>query len=120
MEQGIERNDILGEDSPDDFITTNFASEITITKAYEDDTYKDMFEDGSKKAFRMTMEDTDTVIGSSTNPKIEFDFNQVGITDWSKDYDVDGIITETFTLKGNFKLSESAMVTGTVINESSY
>ncbi len=120
LNQNIERNDILGQDSPDDFITTNFGGTIDITKVYEDDTFKDMFTGGSKKAFRVTMEDTAATLGTGTNPKIEFDLNQVSVTDWSKNYDVDGIVTETFTLELNFKLDDSKMIEGTIINESSY
>ena len=116
IEKEVEKDDVLGNISPEDFLNKTIKATITITKAYEDTTYKALFQSGTVQALRVNMTDSATTIGSATAPQLYFKFNQVQITDWVVDKGLDAIMIETITLKAQFKIADSKMLEAVLIN----
>jgi len=115
IEKELERDNILGSVNPDDILNKTVRATVEITKAHEDDAFKDRFNGGSPFALRIEMK-SDATIGTSSNPKLQFDLNKVVITDWSTAKDLDGLVTETFTAKANFKIADSEMIEAILVN----
>lgn len=118
IEKELEKDDILGSISPDDFLNKTVRITLAVTRNYEDTDFRDLFISGSPKAMRFEMESA-TVMSDNDGgvaPKLTIDLNQVKITDWVTAKDLDGINTETFTVKANFKIADSKMVAVTLIN----
>jgi hypothetical protein len=116
IDTGVEKDDILGQYDPDDIHNKSLGITIEITKAYENTTYKDYYKEATGKAMRVKMEGEDTTIGTTSHPKLQFDFNQIKVIEWSKSTDLDGIVIETFTLKANFKIADAKMVQAVLVN----
>ena len=109
IEKEIEKDDILGSISPEDFLNKVIRIEIEIEKNYENNAYRDMFISGAGKAMRLA-------IKSGTPTSLTIDLNQIKITDWSKDMGLDDIVKETFTAKANFKIADAKMIKAILIN----
>lgn len=121
IEKGLEKDDILGSTSPNDFLNKVVMANVVIRKSYEGVEFKDSFTTGSPIALRVEMEDTRTTIGYPADkvyPKLTFNLNQTRITDWSAARDLDGILIEEFTAKGSYKISEATpqMIEAKLIN----
>lgn len=114
IEKNIEKDDVLGSLSPEDFLNKTMSIEVEVTKNYEDNTFRDMYSTATPKAMRLA-------IKSGTPTSLTIDLNQVKITDWSRDRGLDDITKETFTLKANFKIADAKMAQAILINDvSSY
>jgi hypothetical protein len=96
--RNLNRYHILGSYSPKKIYGPRFDNEITITKEYLNDTFKDLHEGDGSKYIRITIEG-DEAIGGTKKAKLEYDFYKVQVTDWSKNDGADELIEETFTLK---------------------
>ncbi len=109
IEKEIEKDDILGSITPEDFLNKIIRISIEIEKNYEDNTYRDLFLSGSPKAIRLA-------IKSGTPTSLAIDLNQVNITDWNRGMGNDDIVKETFTAKASFKIADAKMVEARLIN----
>lgn len=83
---------------------------------FSDDTYKDLFFDGTKKAMRIEIEDTANAITVSTYPKLTIDFAKVIFTEYAKTQDNDSLIKQGLTFKALYSMSDSSMVTASLVN----
>jgi hypothetical protein len=104
--RNLNRYHILGSYTPKKIYGPRFDNEITITKEYLNDTFKDLHEGDDSKYLRITIEG-DEAIGGTNNAKLEYDFYNVQVTDWSKNDGADDLIEETFTLKAYENTSEA-------------
>ncbi len=116
IEKEVEKDDVLGQVNPEDFLNKTIKAVITITKAYEDTTYKALFQSGTAKALRVDMKSSDVTIGLVSNPQLTFDFNKVQIIDWVVEKSLDAIMIETITFKAQFKIADSKMLDIVLIN----
>ncbi len=116
IEKELEKDDVLGSVNPDDILNKTMRVTVNITKNYENVNFKDYFTSGSPQAMRINIEDSSVTIGADSHPRIRFDLNKIIITDWSMDTGLDGITTETFTAKANFKIADSQMIEASLIN----
>lgn len=106
IEKELEKDEILGSLDPDDFLNKVIRITLSIEKAYENTTFRDLFLSGSPQAMRLKMLQT-----SGGSPRsLTIDLNQVKLTDWVTAKGLDDIMTETLTLKSNFKIADSKMV----------
>lgn len=109
IEKEIEKDDVLGKEDPDDFLNKTIRITLTVSRTYEDDRFKDCYVSASPMAASLVI--SAPMAGSSGSPtSITAVMNQVKVTDWSTSKDLDGIITESVTLKSNFKIADSKMV----------
>ncbi|HEC65853.1 MAG TPA: hypothetical protein ENI23_11185 [bacterium] len=119
IEKEVEKDDVLGNVNPEDFLNKIIRVAVTITKAYENTTYKALFQSGTAQALRVSMSDTATVIGAATSPQLYFDLNQVQIVEWVVDKGLDAMMIETITLKAQFKIADSKMLEAVLVNTAS-
>ncbi len=114
IEKEVEKDDILGSVSPDDFLNKTIRISVEIEKNYENNTYRDLFLSATPQALRIALK-------SGTPTSLAIDLNQIKIIEWSKDMGLDDIVKETIVAKANFKIADSKMVQAILINsQSSY
>lgn len=74
-----------------------------------DSNFFDWFEAGTKKAMRITIENTDVTIGAATNPKIEIDIGRVNFEDWGRDTSNDSFIIQNVGFKQEKPASDQSI-----------
>ena len=105
----LEKDFVLGQEDPNDINNLTFGMEIEITKSYVDTTYKDYFLTAGGRALRL-------VIANVAQEKLQFDLNQIKLTDWSKSTDLNNLLVETLTFRANYKLADAKMVQAVLVN----
>ena len=118
IEKEIEKDDVLGNINPDDFVNKTLRISVDVERAFEDTTFRDYFMTASPMAVRVAIT-SGAIVGTATNPSITFDLNQAKITDWTASKGLDELNTESFTLKANFKIADSKMVECRLVNTQS-
>lgn len=93
-----------------------FGVEGNVELLREDETYKDMYDLGSKKAIRIEIEDPTTTIGTLTYPKLTIDLSSVIFTEYAKNQDNNGLVKQALTFKALYSMADSKMITATLIN----
>ena len=66
---------------------------------FDSTTYHDYHLDGTKRAIRFELEDTDTTIGASSNPRLTFNFALCGFTEFDMTQGNDEVVQQTLTFK---------------------
>lgn len=96
-------NQNIGELNPGDILALLLGITATIKADYESvANYHDIFEDGSSKAMRIIIENTDVTIGAESHPKIQIDLSKVTYEGWTPDRPIEDIVTEGIELTGHF------------------
>jgi hypothetical protein len=109
------RNHILGKYAPDANFNPNFDIEVSVTKDYTDNTFKDLFESDDYKYVQIHIEG-ETDIGAGNNPSLTLLLNKAQVTAWSRSGGADELVTEEFTLKGFYNSTDTEMSELTLIN----
>lgn len=99
INKNVEMDDALGTAEPEDFNNKQFSVEGEIELNYTDETYKDYFRNGTKRAMEIKLTNTDATIGASTRPALTLQFPKVSFYDWEPDYSNDEIVKQTMTFK---------------------
>lgn len=86
-----------GSDEPESFTSEGYEVSFELSKRYNDTTFEDAYNNDTELAFQLTLENTDVLIGTAAHPKFVFPAPHVKITDWAKNEELDGPITETMT-----------------------
>ncbi|MCX6113138.1 MAG: phage tail tube protein [Proteobacteria bacterium] len=115
IDKALEKADILGTVTPDDFINKNISIEIDIERNYEDTTFKTLYMTASPQAMRVDIVSS-AIIGLVSNPRLTFDFNQVNFTDWSVSKGLDDIVVEKLKCKAVFKIADAKMLEARLVN----
>jgi hypothetical protein len=109
------RNHILGKYAPDANFNPNFDIEVSVTKDYTDNTFKDLFESDDYKYVQIHIEG-EADIGAGNNPSLTLLLNKAQVTAWSRSGGADELVTEEFTLKGFYNSTDTEMSELTLIN----
>ena len=117
INKNVEDDQVVGSLDPTDILNTQFEIEGTVELMYEDSTFVDFLLADTARALRLTLENTDITIGSSTNPKLEIDLAKVKFSEVTKPFTNDDLITQTLSFKGLYDISDAKMVEVTLINE---
>lgn len=109
QERNLERYHVLGSNNPKKIYGPSFVNEITLTKEYLDETFKDLHENDESKFVRITIEGDQDISDddSSVNAKIEMDFYKAQVMDWSKSVDNDSVVEEEVTLQAFYNIDET-------------
>lgn len=92
-----------------------------MTLKFETTAERDLYLNATKKAMRISIEDTGTVIGVSDSPALEFDMAKVKVTEWTKNQGNGEIVTQDITFKAFYDVTEAEIIVGRLINtKSSY
>lgn len=95
-----------------------FSGTASVKFLYEDLTFRDLFETGTKKAHRFEFIDTSTTIGLVSNPTLRFDFDSSPLLERDQSKSRSDLGDETYALKfGRSTVANGSPVTITLINE---
>lgn len=116
INKNLEEDLCLSSIEPVDFNNTNFVVEGSMTLKFETVAERDLYLNATKKAMRITIEDTGTVIGVSDSPVLEFDMAKVKVTEWTKNQGNGEIVTQDITFKAFYDITEAEIITGKLVN----
>lgn len=116
ISKNLEEDAILGSVEPSDFCNTMFGVEGDIELLFEDQTYKTLYDTGTKKAIRIEIEDTNTELSTWVYPKLTIDLARVIFTEFAKTQDNDWLVKQWLTFKGLYSMTDSKMIIATLIN----
>jgi len=105
----------LGTDEPSVITNGRLIVSGTLELRFEDTTYLDYALNGTKKAVRITLANTDIIIGAANNPTIEIDLAQVAF-DFDRSEGSEEIITQTVDFEAEYSQSDAKMITAKVLN----
>lgn len=115
INKNLEDVDVLWSVEPDDFCNTQFTVEWNVELLWDDETYKSIFMNGTKKAMRIEIIDWNTTL-SSWHPTLSFDLASVIMTEFAKTQDNDALIRQGLTFKALYSMSDAKMITAKLIN----
>lgn len=102
IKKEIKDIECLSSIDPIDYINAGVSIEGSMEMIFENNTYKDLFLNGTPKAFRMIAEDTKHPINGSHNNTLQIDLSKIQITDWTPAYTVDDITKQSVKFKGHY------------------
>ena len=117
IDKNVEDDQVIGDLSPNDILNKQFSIEGSVELLYRDSTFVDELLADTKKAMRITLENTDITIGATTNPKLEIDLANVKFGEVTKPLANDDIIIQTISFKAHYDISDAKMLDVTLINE---
>ena len=78
---------------------------------------RDYMLDSTKKAVRITMENTDVTIGTTANPRLQLELARVSFSDWSASDDNNALVTQTIGFKGTFSTDDAYTGIAILVND---
>lgn len=100
-----------------DLFNKGFSIDWTFTKLKQDTTFQDYVKNGTVKAMRIQIIDTDTTIWASDNPTVTIDIAKVTFDDHESDWGLNDIMRENVTFKWHYDLANASDIDIVVINE---
>lgn len=116
IEKNLEDDFCLGSHTPVDFLNKQTAITGSFTLQFTDETFKDFQLNGTQRAVRFELINTDVTIWVSNNPTLRIDLPLAGLTEWSLAQGNDEIVMQTLTFKANYSQVDSSMINARVIN----
>lgn len=116
ISKNIEKYQANGTTEPSALYNKQFGISGSFEGLFEDSTIKDNFQGDTKRAMRIVIEDTNTTIGDSSNPKIQIDLDQVAFEEWNRNADVDGLINENVGFIAEYDQTNGSMVEAVLTN----
>jgi len=107
---------VLGSNEPQDIINKQFGVTGTIELYFENETYRDFVFGNTHKAIRIDMTDTTTDLGSSHNPQLYFDLNEVVFEEFERSWDANDPLTQTLNFEALFNLADASMISARLTN----
>lgn len=119
FEKNLEFDDVLGSVDPADICNKEFKVSGSIEALFEDEaTFKTIAFGDTAKAIRIDLTHTAT-IGTSSNPRLKFDFAKVKFTKWEKQTPNADLTTQSADFEAMYSLSDAKMVEGLLTNTQS-
>ena len=103
---------MLGTVQPEDILNKLFTISGDLELNYEDRTWANYMLDGSYRALRLDLVNTDVTIGT-TNPAFRLDLSKVDFEGWEPEYGMDDIAKQKITFIALFDLGGN----GNLIND---
>lgn len=116
IEKNIEEDISLGDSTPQDYLTKMFAMEGEIELLFDAETFKTEQLANTQKALRLEIENTDVTIGSASNPKITIDLYKVHISDFTRNYANNDLISASIAIKPLYSTTDGKMAEVELIN----
>lgn len=107
--KNVERENALGTVQPVDIVNKKIEIEGTIRLTYEDRTYRDYMLDGTKKAIRITLNNPDVTIGSTT-PQFQLDLPIVHFEGWEPTSPNDDLAMQEITFRALYDVTNSILI----------
>lgn len=112
------RENALGTVQPVDILNRKIEISGTIQLTYEDRTYRDYMLNGTKKAVRIALVNSDVTIGS-TNPQIQIDLPIVDFSEWEPAAGLDEVASQEINFTALYDVTNSVLIGANtfVVNE---
>jgi Phage tail tube protein len=113
VDGSIEDDDVLGSDSPLDFLNKEFKVEGQLEAIYQNLTdFKNvaLATPNIAQAMLIDLKNTDVLIGSAANPEVKVTLDQVYFTDYSRPIKVKDLTYQTLKFKATYSLTNSEMI----------
>jgi len=114
--KNLEDDRNFGDVDPTDILNKQMIIEGSIELLFEDSTFEDLVTGDTKQAMRIELTNTDVTIGSSSNPKITFDFAKVKFSEIARNMASNDLVAQTLTFKGFYSLADAKSIEIVLIN----
>jgi len=115
-------NNVLGTVHPDDILNGKFEITGEITLDLEDQTYRQYMLDGSYKAMRINLTNSDVLIGATSRPSFTLDLSRVAFDAWEPTRNNDELVMQKINFRALYDITNGNIVNScTLVNgQSSY
>jgi hypothetical protein len=110
-------NMVVSDLNPSDVIAQLFEITGDVTFDKLDETYRDIWNDGTRKAMRISMTRSDITIGNAANPAIVIDLPAVTFEAFDPDRPIDDIVREKFSFVAHHDDTAGSQGTVTVTSD---
>lgn len=107
---------VVGTNEPEDVINKQFGVTGSIELYFENTTYRDYVMSNLHKAIRIQMKDTSTDLGSSHNPELRFDLNEVAFEEFERSWDANDPLAQTLNFEALFNRTDASMIAARLTN----
>lgn len=114
-DQGLLRDHVLGNCSPDDIYNAKSSIEGEFSKNFIDEVFKDLSLGDTAQYMQITIQGSED-IGGGSNPTITYVFNKVMIEDWDRSGGNDDLVEETVSFKAYYNETDEEASKVTVRN----
>jgi len=114
--KGTDVEYVLGSVDVDSIYNTVFNVQIDMALLYSDTTYKNYNFSNSHQAATISLNRTDTTIGSSANPGLTFTFDSMFFDNWTKQRAQNQMMSQTITMKGLYSFTNGSMAKAVLTN----
>lgn len=112
--KNLMRDHDLGTVSAIDILNQSISVEGQLELLYEDNTYRDYMLDGTYKALRLDLLNTDVSLDTG-NPRLQINLPRVHFYDWEADYTNDQIAKQTVSFKALYDLSGANNLVSSIV-----
>lgn len=115
-------NNVVGTVHPDDIVNQKFEIVGEIMLDLTDQVYRQYMLDGSYKAMRISLVNSDVLIGVSSQPSFTLDLSRVHFDQWEPTRENDAIVTQKITFEALYDVTNGNIINScTLVNaQSSY
>lgn len=106
-ETGLINDFVLGSINPGDVYNGKMSITGKITKNFTDETFKDLFLNGTYKYAEITILGDTNIPTTSTKPYIKITLNKMAITAWDRSGGADELVVEELEFKGYYNLTDN-------------
>ena len=110
MTRNLQEDFCLWSEEPNDFLNQQFTIEWSFSLLYQNNTYKDLVFDWTKRAVRFELKDTNKTIGLSSNPTLRIDLPLAAMTEWDKTQGNNEVVSQTITFKWLYSDIDSSAI----------
>lgn len=115
ISQGVIPYHVIGAYEPSDVFNGEHSIEVKFTRAFSDETFKDLFlGDGYKYAQVSIVGAAD--IGGGAHPGLVLTLNRVAVTDWTREGGSNELVTEPVTIKAFYNEADGETSTAVLTN----
>lgn len=119
--KNVEAQYVLGSNEPEDIINKKIAVTGSVELYFESTTQRDYVFANTHRAMRIDMTDADTDLGSSHNPQLYFDLNEVVFEEFERSWDSNDPLKQTLNFEALYNLTDGEIISGRLTNtETSY
>lgn len=112
----LEADNATGSNSPYGFSSRGFEASFEMTCRYDDTTFEDAYNDTTQIEMNMLVTDTSINIGTNSHPSLAINASRAFITDWTRNEDNDGPVTQTMTGTIHYSPAEAEALRAVLIN----
>ncbi len=115
--KNLEDDDVLGSITPSDFLNKQFTIEGKLEALWQNESdFKTNTLANTMKAVRLDLVNTDTTIGSASNPTVRIDLAKVTFTEITRPIQINEMVKQSVSFKAHYSTSDSKMITALITN----